>query len=106
MVRRPPRFTRTGHTLSRHDALPISCLFLIGLPNPAVRVERLLDTIDSSMPGGHAVVAIDQLRVPQHHMLGASGEGFRYAQVRLSPARLSHCMRWLDRKSTRLNSSH
>jgi acyl-CoA dehydrogenase len=28
-------------------------------------------------------------------MLGASGEGFKYAQVRLSPARLSHCMRWL-----------
>src|SRR3546814_10181635 len=26
-------------------------------------------------------------------MLGASGEGFRYAHVRLSPARLSHCMR-------------
>ena len=28
-------------------------------------------------------------------MLGEAGEGFRYAQVRLSPARLSHCMRWL-----------
>ena len=28
-------------------------------------------------------------------MLGHSGEGFKYAQVRLSPARLSHCMRWL-----------
>jgi acyl-CoA dehydrogenase len=28
-------------------------------------------------------------------MLGQSGEGFKYAQVRLSPARLSHCMRWL-----------
>ena len=27
-------------------------------------------------------------------MLGESGEGFKYAQVRLSPARLSHCMRW------------
>jgi acyl-CoA dehydrogenase len=27
-------------------------------------------------------------------MLGASGEGFLYAQIRLSPARLSHCMRW------------
>ena len=24
-----------------------------------------------------------------------SGEGFRYAQVRLAPARLTHCMRWL-----------
>ncbi len=28
-------------------------------------------------------------------MLGQSGEGFKYAQIRLSPARLSHCMRWL-----------
>jgi acyl-CoA dehydrogenase len=27
-------------------------------------------------------------------MLGADGEGFRYAQIRLAPARLSHCMRW------------
>jgi alkylation response protein AidB-like acyl-CoA dehydrogenase len=44
--------------------------------------------------GGHAVVTIDDLRVPSEQMLGASGEGFQYAQVRLSPARLSHCMRW------------
>lgn len=28
-------------------------------------------------------------------MLGAVGEGYRYAQVRLAPARLTHCMRWL-----------
>ncbi len=28
-------------------------------------------------------------------MRGEVGEGFTYAQVRLSPARLSHCMRWL-----------
>lgn len=72
-----------------------ACMFLVNLPNPAVRIERVLDTIDSSMPGGHAVVAIDNLRVPGGHMLGNSGEGFRYAQIRLSPARLSHCMRWL-----------
>lgn len=72
-----------------------ACMFLVDLPDPAIRIERLLDTIDSSMPGGHAVVTIDNLRVPADHMLGASGEGFKYAQVRLSPARLSHCMRWL-----------
>lgn len=72
-----------------------ACMFLVDLPDPAIRIERVMDTIDSSMPGGHAVVSIDNLRVPASQMLGASGEGFRYAQVRLSPARLTHCMRWL-----------
>jgi acyl-CoA dehydrogenase len=70
-------------------------MFLVELPHPAIRVERLLSTIDSSMPGGHAVVAINGLRVPSEDILGAPHEGFRYAQLRLSPARLSHCMRWL-----------
>jgi acyl-CoA dehydrogenase len=72
-----------------------ACLFLVDLPDPAIRVERVLDTIDSSMPGGHAVVTIDNLRIPSDQMLGHAGEGFKYAQIRLSPARLSHCMRWL-----------
>jgi acyl-CoA dehydrogenase len=71
-----------------------ACMFLVDLPDPAIRIERILNTIDSSMPGGHAVVTIDDLRVPNDQMLGESGEGFKYAQVRLSPARLSHCMRW------------
>jgi acyl-CoA dehydrogenase len=71
-----------------------ACMFLVELPDPAIRIERILNTIDSSMPGGHAVVKIDNLRVPADQMLGESGEGFKYAQVRLSPARLSHCMRW------------
>jgi len=72
-----------------------ACMFLVDLPDPAIRIERVLDTMDSSMPGGHAIVEITDLRVPADQMLGASGEGFKYAQVRLSPARLSHCMRWL-----------
>jgi acyl-CoA dehydrogenase len=71
-----------------------ACLFLVDLPDPAIRVTRVLDTIDSAMPGGHAEVEISGLRVPDSQMLGAPGEGFAYAQVRLSPARLSHCMRW------------
>ncbi|GLK44803.1 MULTISPECIES: acyl-CoA dehydrogenase family protein [Novosphingobium] len=72
-----------------------ACMFLVDLPDPAIRIEHVPNTIDSSMPGGHAVVAIENLRVPADQMLGQSGEGFRYAQVRLAPARLSHCMRWL-----------
>jgi len=71
-----------------------ACMFLVDLPDPAIRIDRVVDTIDSSMPGGHSMVTIDNLRVPADQMLGESGEGFNYAQVRLSPARLSHCMRW------------
>ncbi|MFJ4293520.1 acyl-CoA dehydrogenase family protein [Cupriavidus sp. NPDC089707] len=71
-----------------------STMFLVDLPNPAIRIERVLDTIDNSMPGGHALIVIDNLRVPASQVLGEVNEGFRYAQVRLSPARLSHCMRW------------
>ncbi len=69
-------------------------MFLVDLPHPAIRIERILDTIDSSMPGGHSIVAIENLRVPADQVLGEIDEGFRFAQVRLSPARLSHCMRW------------
>ena len=69
-------------------------LFLVDLPDDAIRIERVLDTIDSSMPGGHAIVELDNLRVPADQVLGAPGEGFKLAQIRLAPARLSHCMRW------------
>jgi acyl-CoA dehydrogenase len=69
-------------------------LFLVDLPTAGVRVERVLDTIDSSMPGGHSVVILDNVRIPPEQMLGKSGDGFKYAQVRLAPARLTHCMRW------------
>ncbi len=72
-----------------------ACLFLVDLPDAAIQTERVLDTIDSSMPGGHAVITLDNLRVPADQMLGEAGEGFKYAQIRLAPARLTHCMRWL-----------
>ena len=45
------------------------------------------------------MVTIDNLRVPADQMLGEDGAGFNYAQVRLSPARLSHCMRWFGAAS-------
>jgi acyl-CoA dehydrogenase len=83
---------RTGST---PEGRASASIFLVRLPHPAVRIERIIDTIDSSMPGGHAQVAIENLVVPDAHIFGAVDEGFRYAQVRLSPARLSHCMRWL-----------
>lgn len=70
-------------------------MFLTPLPHPAFKIERVLDTLDSSFTGGHAVIELDELRVSGEDVLGEVGKGFRYAQVRLAPARLTHCMRWL-----------
>lgn len=70
-------------------------MFLLDLPNPGFRIVRMLDTMDSSFTGGHAEIELKDLEVPETDVLGAVGEGFRYAQVRLVPARLTHCMRWL-----------
>lgn len=83
---------KVGIVMARGDAG--ATMFLVDLPNPAIRIERVLDTIDSYSAGGHSVLSIDGLRVPREHVLGEPGEAFRYAQLRLAPARLSHCMRW------------
>lgn len=37
----------------------------------------------------------DNLTLPREALLGETGQAFRYAQLRLAPARLTHCMRWL-----------
>jgi acyl-CoA dehydrogenase len=69
-------------------------MFLVDMDTPGIRIERILDTIDNSMPGGHAVISLDEVEVPPNQVLGDIDEGFAYAQVRLAPARLTHCMRW------------
>ena len=70
-------------------------MFLTPMDAPGIRLLRLLDTIDSSFTGGHYEIALEGLRVGRDQVLGEVGEGFRYAQIRLAPARLTHCMRWL-----------
>ncbi len=78
------------------DAGPAGAtMFLSPMNAPGIVIERVLDTLDQFMSGGHAVIRLDGLRVPEDAVLGRIGEGFRYAQVRLAPARLTHCMRWL-----------
>ena len=56
---------------------------------------EVLDAMDSNAVGGHSVIEYHDLRVHKTQVLGEIGRGFRYAQVRLGPARLTHCMRWL-----------
>ena len=70
-------------------------MFLTDMDRPEVQVVRNMDAMDSCFTGGHGVVKFTNLRVPAADVLGEIGKGFKYAQVRLAPARLTHCMRWL-----------
>ena len=70
-------------------------MFLVDADNPGYRIERILEVTDRAFPGGHAEVVFEDCEVPDDAVLGSVGEGFRYAQVRLAPARLTHCERWL-----------
>lgn len=70
-------------------------MFLADMDTPGIEITRTMDSLDQAFAGGHAVVTFKNLRVPASDILGEPGKGFRYAQVRLAPARLTHCMRWL-----------
>ncbi len=58
-------------------------------------LEKNMNAMDSCFSGGHGILRFENLRVPKENVLGEIGKGFKYAQVRLAPARLTHCMRWL-----------
>ncbi|WP_375384248.1 acyl-CoA dehydrogenase family protein [uncultured Microbacterium sp.] len=70
-------------------------MFLVDMINPGVSLGEHVHTIDRAIEGGHPHVHFEDCFVPDEAVLGEPGSGFRYAQVRLGPARLTHCMRWL-----------
>ena len=70
-------------------------MFLTDMDRQGIRLERNMEAMDRCFTGGHGVLLLENLRVPAADVLGEVGKGFRYAQVRLAPARLIHCMRWL-----------
>lgn len=70
-------------------------MFVVDAGTEGLKEVRRLDMLDDMFPGGHSEIELDQVRVTPDRILGEPGKGFRYAQVRLCPARLTHCMRWL-----------
>jgi acyl-CoA dehydrogenase len=84
-------------------------LIIVPTDTPGWTVERDPEWMGSHSPGGHPIIAIDDVRVPYENLLGAEGEGFVIAQKRLAGGRLAHAMRWigmaqraLDLSTTRL----
>jgi acyl-CoA dehydrogenase len=70
-------------------------LFLVDAGTPGFEVVRPIPTLTSGGPGGHCEVNLAGCEVPDGQVLGGLGNGFKLMQVRLGPARLTHCMRWL-----------
>jgi acyl-CoA dehydrogenase len=69
-------------------------MFLAPASSAGIEVVRHIGTVDKSMIGGHCELRLTNVFVPDEDVLGGVDEGFRYAQVRLGPARMTHVMRW------------
>ncbi|GAA3541161.1 acyl-CoA dehydrogenase family protein [Nocardioides daeguensis] len=70
-------------------------MFLVPATTEGLDVGRHMHTQDKSMVGGHCEMTFTNVLVPDSAILGERDLGFRYAQVRLGPARMTHVMRWL-----------
>ncbi len=84
-----------AQTRDRSGADIGATMFVVDADSPGLTETRRLDMLDDMFPGGHSEIELDRVRVSPDRILGEPGHGFRYAQVRLCPARLTHCMRWL-----------
>jgi acyl-CoA dehydrogenase len=85
---------RTGDA-DGEDGRARATMFLVDAETPGFDVIRQIPSLDSGGQGGHCEVEFRDCIVPDGAVLGEAGEGFKYAQMRLAPARLTHCMRWL-----------
>ena len=66
-----------------------------GLAFAAGRVVCCLQTMGPEELGGTCEIEFDGLEIPEENRLMEEGDGLRLTQIRLGPARLTHCMRWL-----------
>lgn len=83
---------KTGNASDGHSG---ATMFLVDADHPGYRVVRKIPTLDAVAFNNHCEVEFVDCFVNEEAVLGEVGKGFEYAQVRLGPARLTHCMRWL-----------
>jgi acyl-CoA dehydrogenase len=59
------------------------------------RIVRRIANMGPDEHGGVCELEFDGLEIPVEHRLLEEGDGLKITQIRLGPARLTHCMRWL-----------
>ncbi len=82
----------SGEPGDRHGG---ATMFLVPGDHPGMRRVRDVPTLDDGFFGGHSELVFEGCVVGPDAVLGEVDRGFEYAQVRLGPARMTHCMRWL-----------
>jgi acyl-CoA dehydrogenase len=69
--------------------------FLFDKDQPGWRIDRRIPIMGPEEHGGHCELVFDGLEISAENMLLEEGRGLKLTQMRLGPARLTHCMRWL-----------
>jgi acyl-CoA dehydrogenase len=69
--------------------------FLYHKDQPGWRILRRIPIMGPEEHGGHCEIEYDGLEIAEENVLMKEGDGLRLTQIRLGPARLTHCMRWL-----------
>ena len=69
--------------------------FLYHGDDPGWRIVRRIDIMGPQEHGGVCELEFDGLEIPMENRLLEEGDGLKFTQLRLGPARLTHCMRWL-----------
>ncbi|WP_268622805.1 acyl-CoA dehydrogenase family protein, partial [Escherichia coli] len=59
------------------------------------RIVRRIPIMGPEEHGGHCELEFDGLEIPDENRLMEVGDGLKLTQIRLGPARLTHCMRRL-----------
>ena len=78
-------------------------LFIVDTGTPGFEIVREVPVLGDHYVGGHCEVRFNDCRIPEENMLGKQGEGFKLAQLRLGPGRITHAMRWLGVARRSLN---
>ncbi|SDL26951.1 acyl-CoA dehydrogenase family protein [Paracoccus chinensis] len=69
--------------------------FLFDRDTPGWRIERRIPIMGPEEHGGHCELVFEDMEIPASDLLLNEGDGLKLTQMRLGPARLTHCMRWL-----------
>ena len=68
--------------------------FLFDKDQPGWEIVRRIPIMGPEEHGGHCELRFDGLEVSDENVLMNIGDGLKATQIRLGPARLTHCMRW------------